>query len=457
MEFSTEKIKPLAEELADIIGRELNEEGDIKERQIEEKIRKRLQELGQMTFGIVLSRADDVPEQEIPCECGGMLHYQRRRPAKVLSVFDWVEYKRSYYAGCTCGKGKAPLDEKLGLEPGQVTAGLAALLGMTGIELAFEYSGRWLEPFLLLAVSENTIRKETQQFGELQAERENKLIKQSQDIAYLQERLRTETDLPERMYGSIDGAQVRIEERNQDEKNTEKWREMKVGCWYTVEPVPNNHQTKRHRKKKTIGQQVLRAKGIRYFCDIAEVDEFEPLFQASACQEKVDLASEVVFVCDGAKWIWGLVERNFPHAVQIIDWYHAEERLENVARDVFTEDKAVPWLDDVLTALWYGDTHFVITACEKLASQSEIASQAFTYFRNNAHRMHYDRYRENGYMIGSGTVESGCKQIVTHRLKRSGAQWNLNGAILTAKARAAWLSGDWEILCALRDRLPLAI
>jgi hypothetical protein len=71
--------------------------------------------------------------------------------------------------------------------------------------------------------------------------------------------------------------------------------------------------------------------------------------------------------------------------------------------------------------------------------------------------MRYDQFRKNGYLIGSGTIESGCKQIVTQRLKRSGAQWSLDGAIQTAKARAAWLSGEWATLCAKRALLPLAI
>jgi hypothetical protein len=106
--------------------------------------------------------------------------------------------------------------------------------------------------------------------------------------------------------------------------------------------------------------------------------------------------------------------------------------------------------------MWQGDTHFVIRACEKLAPQSETAAQAVTYFRNNAQRMRYDLFRAQGYLIGSGTIESACKQFVTRRLKVSGAQWNLEGARLTAKARAAWLSGDWEDLCSRRDRLPLA-
>ena len=66
----------------------------------------------------------------------------------MLSVFDWVKYERSYYAVCTCGKGKAPLDGRFGLQAGQVTPGLADLLAMTGAELAFEYRGHFPELFL---------------------------------------------------------------------------------------------------------------------------------------------------------------------------------------------------------------------------------------------------------------------------------------------------------------------
>ena len=463
MEFNTEILKPVAEQLAAIFIEELDGAENMLIRQVETGLRKYLQELGRMTMGMILSQADVAPERSLACECGGTLHYQRRRAAKVLSVFGWVEYERNYYAGCSCGRGKAPLDEQFGLEPGQVTSGLAALIALAGVELAFDHGARWMEQFLLFKVSENTVRKETQGFGELQATREETQMERSQDAAYLQQRLRTETAAPKRLYGSLDGAHVRIEERNQrtehpeHEGQNDKWREMKLGCWYLVEPVPVSQQSKRHRKKEEIGHQALRAKEIHYFCDMMEADQFEPLFWATGCQAQADLAQELVFVCDGAKWIWRLVETNYPNAVQIVDWHHAEERLEKVAREALTDEAAASWLEDTRTALWYGDTQFVISACERLSSQSEEARQAATYFRNNAHRMQYDRYRNQGYMIGSGTVESGCKQVVTHRLKRSGAQWNSQGAVLTAKARAAWLSGEWEQLCTSRDKLPIAI
>jgi hypothetical protein len=250
---------------------------------------------------------------------------------------------------------------------------------------------------------------------------------------------------------------VRIEERQAQKAEAEKWREMKVGCWYQVESVPESQQRKRHYQKKARGQPALRAKDMYYYCDIAEVEAFDPLFWATACQAKANLAAEIVFVCDGARWIWNLVEQHFPQAVQIVDWFHAEERLEQVAEEAFAKDKAQEWLDEALTELWRGNTEFVIKACEKLAGRLAPASKALTYFRNNAHRMQYDKFREQGFMIGSGTIESACKQIVSQRLKRSGAQWNTHGAVLTAKARAAWLSGDWQQLCFMRNQLPLAV
>ena len=71
--------------------------------------------------------------------------------------------------------------------------------------------------------------------------------------------------------------------------------------------------------------------------------------------------------------------------------------------------------------------------------------------------MDYPAYRAQGYQIGSGTVESAAKQIGQQRLKIAGARWNLQSARLVAKARAAFLSGQWLELAARRTHLPLAV
>jgi glutathionylspermidine synthase len=148
----------------------------------------------------------------------------------------------------------------------------------------------------------------------------------------------------------------------------------------------------------------------------------------------------------------------YPNALQIVDWFHAEEHLEGVAAAAFpTAEQRSDWLEPVTQALWEGQVEAVIRACQALASTCLKARQAVAYFSNNIDRMRYDRFRAAGYMIGSGTIESACKQLVTHRLDLPGAQWEVDGAVHTAKARAVWLSGLWQVLCQRRAALPLAV
>jgi len=428
---------------------------------VETEFRELLRQMGAQALSQFLSSALGTPAAEIPCRCGGTLRYQRQRPATVTTVFGKIRYERAYYAGCACGQGKAPVDEAYGIVPGAVSSGLAALLGLAGIELAFDQSREWLKAFLLFEVSENTVRSETQTLGALQAEQEDAWCQQSQDEDYLQTRLRATAPLPARVYGSLDAAKVRIEPRSRAGKKPEKeddWRDMKVGCWYEAELVPAARHSPRQRDKCAREQAVFRARQMRYYCDIAEAAEFGRLLWGTGCRVKADLAPELVFVCDGAVWIWNLITFYYPRAVQIVDWYHAEDRLKRVAHAAFPAERdREPWLEQVTTDLWEGRLASVIRACERLASRCDDARHAVTYFTNNAHRMKYDRFRAAGYLIGSGTVESGCKQIVTQRLKRSGAQWTVEGAVRTARARAAWLSGGWEALCARRAALPLTV
>ena len=75
--------------------------------------------------------------------------------------------------------------------------------------------------------------------------------------------------------------------------------------------------------------------------------------------------------------------------------------------------------------------------------QADLEAEA-GYFRNNHRRMQYQEFREEGYPIGSGTVESGCKQLVTMRMKGPGMRWSRSGAENMLALRAAYLSDNWD-------------
>ena len=466
MKYSTEMMEKIAQEYAEMIQLAIKEErgregGTVTIGEIEQGMRETLRQIGQDSLGLVLSGLEKTLEREVVCKCGGRLRYQRKRQATVISVFGKVRYKRGYYAGCKCKKGKAPLDEEYGVVPGAVTSGLAALLAQAGVAFSYDESPRWLESYLLFDVAENTVRSETEQMGALQAQAEKEMIEQSQKESYLQERQRQPGRVPIQLYGSMDAAKVRTEPRPKKGKAKEAhedWRDMKVVCWYEVENVPAVQQTTRQRQKVLREQPALRAKNMRYFADISEAEEFGKLLWATGCSLNADLSPELIFLGDGAIWIWNLVGKYYPQAVQILDWFHAEEHLEAVAEAAFSDlAQRTAWLEPVTQALWDGQVEDVVRACQALAPTCQKAAQAATYFSNNAERMRYDRFRSSGYMIGSGTIESACKQIVTHRLCLPGAQWEVEGAIFTAKARASWLSGTWPSLCRARSALPLAI
>ena len=464
MNDTTELIQAIAQQVVTLVQATLRQRPEAQATTnlawIETGLRDTLRQIGAEALSHWLSAAQPTPETERPCACGGTLRYQRSRSATLLSVFGRVTYARAYYAGCPCGHGWAPLDDQYGLQPGQVSAGLSELLTLAGVELAFEHSQRWLKGFLLFDVSENTIRHATQTLGQLQVAHETEWQQPSHDPTWLQAHLRTSRPIPTRLYGALDAAKVRIEPRKQAEKQAEHeaWRDLKVGCWYEAAPVPPRQQSTRQQAVTERGQPCQRASCIRYYCDLTDAKTFGELMWATGCVAQADLARELVFVCDGAAWIWNLIPTHYPHATQIVDWYHAADRLHRVAHAAFSQgERRERWLDRTTTDLWEGRVAEVIQACADRAKHCDEAHDAETYFINNRTRMRYDQYRAAGYLIGSGTVESSCKQIVTQRLKCAGAQWLVPGAVDTAKARAAWLSEEWTPVCTRWSALPLAI
>lgn len=462
MDYNTsETINRLATQVAEQLQQALNDglatDPPVRLDQVESELRDLLRALGAAALSRYLSTTAAAAPKQVACPCGGQLTYQREREAVVISLFGRVHYRRAYYAGCACAHGQAPRDQHLGIQPGAVSPGLANLLALGGIELAFEQSVTWLEAFLGFRVSENTIRQETEALGACQAEQDAEWSRQGQNEDFLQAQLRQGPPALDRLYGSIDAAKVRMDPRTQAAEG-EQWRDLKLGCWYRAVAVSPGQRSARQREKASRDQPVCRAIAQRYYCAIDTADDFGQLVWGTGCQVGAERARELVFVCDGAPWIWNLIEHYYSRAVQIVDWYHAEDYLKRVAEAAWSDLAArADWLAPVTQALWEGQVETVIQACACLATRCVQARQAVGYFTTHTERMRYAHFRAQGYLIGSGTVESACKQIVTQRLKRSGAQWSCPGAVYTAKARAAWLSGQWDDLRARYAARPLAV
>ena len=303
------------------------------------------------------------------CVCGQQAQFVSNRSAVLWTVFGKVVYQRRYYLCPNCHQGQSPVDLKYGIVPGQTTPSLASLLGMLGVEVSFEEASRLAERFLLFRVSDNTVRKQTEGYGNAQVEKE--WIEKAEDEKTLQVRERQVEPQSGRIYASIDGAHVPLQQ---------EWRELKTLCWYQVEKIRPSIPRKHH-GPSTGEQSALQSKHMQYHCDITEAEQFGRLLWATGLQNHADTYEEVVFVNDGALWIWRLVEQYFPKATQIVDWCHASQYLTPIAETAFGAGtlQAQQWLTHTRTDLWEGRIQEVIQACRMcLAQAPSFAEKAIT-------------------------------------------------------------------------------
>jgi hypothetical protein len=133
-------------------------------------------------------------------------------------------------------------------------------------------------------------------------------------------------------------------------------------------------------------------------------------------------------VCDGAEWIWKHVQALFPHARQVLDYYHCAQYLHRVAKVHYGASvQALEWVEATMTRLYLGKVGLVLGGLKRMQAQSDEAAKAIAncwdYLDGHRGRTAYQKLRRGGYPLGSGGIESSNKVICHVRLKRSGAWW----------------------------------
>jgi hypothetical protein len=414
MEFSTYLKEGLVEAAQRLVR---NYSGDCQAESLalmEREIQAMVHEVAKCVTGEWLEKqAGQYPADTDKCECGERARYVRHREAVSITLHGRVRYRRAYYV-CGCGRGHCPLDDRLRIEPGQLSVEVKTVAALLGVQAAFATSSATLARLLPLELSPNTIRAVCQEVGDSVLGEEAELLNACQDL-HRQTATQRQQMPSECLYVSLDGFQAPFEDG---------WHELKAGVFWTVDDTGQaNHQ--------------------HYFVDTVAVDAFAALVWAKAWQHGADLAKRLVFIADGSAWIWRIAQRLFPNAVHIIDWFHAASYLATIAADAFGEGSpaAKAWFQAHKTLLYDGQLGTLARACRAIRSQAPTASDAARrYFANNRTRLRYPTYRALGLQIGSGVMESACKQIGAQRLKLPGARWSNDGARKLAKARAVFLT-----------------
>ena len=118
---------------------------------------------------------------------------------------------------------------------------------------------------------------------------------------------------------------------------------------------------------------------------------------------------------DGAPWVWNQAEEHFGGSQQAVDWCHAAQHLHAACDRLHPPDTpaAQRWLNKHTELLYQGHADQIAQALHATAQSQPGADAEAGYFETNHRRMQYMQLREDGWVIGSGMVESGCKQNPT--------------------------------------------
>lgn len=213
------------------------------------------------------------------------------------------------------------------------------------------------------------------------------------------------------------------------------WKEVKMARIFKSE---NNVQINKDRKIIA---------GSKYVAHLGGHKEFFPKLEYN-----IDHLRTLVFIGDGAKWIWNWADDFYSGSVQILDYYHAAEHLYEFAACYFNDSKQKEkWLDKQKELLMNDMVEQVIKNIQSLdKAQDEKAESKrkglIGYYQCNKNRMLYKTFINKGHLIGSGAIESAHRHVLQRRLKLSGQRWTMEGLQQMVNLRTTYKSNDWDII-----------
>src|SRR5580658_118356 len=239
----------------------------------------------------------------------------------------------------------------------------------------------------------------------------------------------------------VDGWQVRHRGPGWGAKKTPQnrveWHEMKMGVYYQVEQavVKNN------------GRGELAEKVV--VSTLADPVELGRRLHWEAVRAGLGRARNLEMLGDGAAWIWNLKQDRWDRAVEVLDFYHGSEQVWALGRTLKGEKEAIGWVEPLLHRLRHGKEK---KALREIAGQSvprgergELVRREQNYFASHEHRMNYQEVADRGWPIGSGAVESACRQRQC-RFKRPGQFWTAKGLRNLCALEEARHNHHWEEL-----------
>jgi hypothetical protein len=352
-----------------------------------------------------------------------------------VSLLGPVRLQRAYYHCRRCRAGHCPGDAHLRLGDGELAAGAREAAGLAGLLVSFAEAAQKVLPKLTgLRLAESTVQRTTEAAG---ADVGARLRRGETFAAAAPWAWTADASGDSCAYVSVDATGVGMQGEG---GKAAEGRMAYVGLIFT----PGTDEG---------AGRARVAAGLEGLADLGE------RMRKQAGQVGIDAARRWVALTDGGAGLEEFVGVYFPRCQCILDFYHAAEHLNDLAKALHPGDEeesrglAQQWCH----ALKHEGPVAVLGRLRGLDLRGrrrevrEAHRLLVGYIEKNEHRMDYPRYREEGLLIGSGHIEAACKAVVGQRMKGNGMRWGEAGADAVCHLRALFKSekGQWDAYWAI--------
>jgi hypothetical protein len=299
-----------------------------------------------------------------------------------------------------------------------ITRYMQVMLCFLGQSKVFEEASELIEKLLGLNICSMQIQRVSEYYGEKLDPAVNRNIEVC--IPKLENVKKDDA-----VYVMVDGSMLNTRE--------EKWKETKLARIFSHDNI-----LKMSDKRSEIRNSV-------YVSHMGGIEAFLPKLERHLCGYK-----NKIIIADGARWIWKWSDDNFPNAIQILDFFHAKEKLVIMSQYFIKETDRQKWVNEQCGKLLDDKVEEVIDTIKKLRckndDQRELKEKTINYYLEHEDRMLYKTYRNKGLLIGSGPIEAAHRSVLQNRMKLSGQKWSIKGANAIANLRCLHKSEAWHIL-----------
>jgi hypothetical protein len=357
---------------------------------------------------------EKVLKQQVKQKKNEGLEIKRSSTIQFHVIFGTMELNSPYL--WTKGQHSKPLIDEMGIRHHGRSEAVNRALRDFGSEEAFGQAATRFKEHYHYALSSSTgsrVTKQVAQEAQTYVEQTLAAARENAEEVGDKARARVETLLVE-----LDGCDIRTAQLLPVANTTEtspvrqfpkkvkqiNWREVRIGLARSLESMDKIYIGKMASYPEVVGQLVDAARLVG-----------------------MSSGTQVVGVADGGNGLKEEVEQQFDTLQFILDKKHVKDHLYETAEALGIARKDRPgWVKAHVETIRSGEVAQFISELEEIytTTQNHRVKRLIGYLHRFADALNYHKFKERGYPVGSGEIESAHKSVPQKRLKLPGACWH---------------------------------